>query len=102
MQTLFWHIIYRMAGVEPGSKAWEACMMPLQYMRFIVFNIFFSTCLFFFWFFPQRITNIDLHSPNQQYVVKTLGHALRRIALPPFIAKSMKPSELLLPSTTEA
>ena len=24
----------RMPGVEPGSQAWEACMMPLHYMRF--------------------------------------------------------------------
>ena len=23
----------RMPGVEPGSQAWEACMMPLHYMR---------------------------------------------------------------------
>ena len=23
----------RMLGVEPGSQAWEACMMPLHYMR---------------------------------------------------------------------
>ena len=22
-----------MPGVEPGSQAWEACMMPLHYMR---------------------------------------------------------------------
>ena len=25
----------RMPGVEPGSQAWEACMMPLHYMRFL-------------------------------------------------------------------
>ena len=25
--------IVRMPGVEPGSQAWEACMMPLHYMR---------------------------------------------------------------------
>ena len=25
--------IMRMPGVEPGSQAWEACMMPLHYMR---------------------------------------------------------------------
>ena len=24
----------RMPGVEPGSQAWEACMIPLHYMRF--------------------------------------------------------------------
>ena len=24
----------RMPGVEPGSQAWEACMMPLHYMRY--------------------------------------------------------------------
>ena len=24
----------RMPGVEPGSQAWEASMMPLHYMRF--------------------------------------------------------------------
>ena len=23
----------RMPGVEPGPQAWEACMMPLHYMR---------------------------------------------------------------------
>ena len=23
----------RMPGVEPGSQAWEACMIPLHYMR---------------------------------------------------------------------
>ena len=23
----------RMPGVEPGTQAWEACMMPLHYMR---------------------------------------------------------------------
>ena len=23
----------RMPGIEPGSQAWEACMMPLHYMR---------------------------------------------------------------------
>ena len=23
----------RLPGVEPGSQAWEACMMPLHYMR---------------------------------------------------------------------
>ena len=23
----------RMPGVEPGSQAWEACMMPLHYVR---------------------------------------------------------------------
>ena len=23
----------RTPGVEPGSQAWEACMMPLHYMR---------------------------------------------------------------------
>ena len=27
----------RMPGVEPGSQAWEACMMPLHYMRFWIF-----------------------------------------------------------------
>jgi hypothetical protein len=27
----------RMPGVEPGSQAWEACMMPLHYMRLIGF-----------------------------------------------------------------
>ncbi len=26
-------LILRMPGVEPGSQAWEACMMPLHYMR---------------------------------------------------------------------
>ena len=25
-----------MPGVEPGSQAWEACMMPLHYMRFAI------------------------------------------------------------------
>ena len=25
--------LMRMPGVEPGSQAWEACMMPLHYMR---------------------------------------------------------------------
>ena len=25
----------RMPGVEPGSQAWEACIMPLHYMRFV-------------------------------------------------------------------
>ena len=25
----------RMPGVEPGSQAWEACMMPLHYMRHV-------------------------------------------------------------------
>ena len=24
----------RMPGVKPGSQAWEACMMPLHYMRY--------------------------------------------------------------------
>ena len=31
-----WHTQYqpvRMPGVEPGSQAWEACMIPLHYMR---------------------------------------------------------------------
>ena len=27
----------RMPGVEPGSQVWEACMMPLHYMRLIGF-----------------------------------------------------------------
>ena len=27
------HVFMRMPGVEPGSQAWEACMMPLHYMR---------------------------------------------------------------------
>ena len=27
------HKAMRMPGVEPGSQAWEACMMPLHYMR---------------------------------------------------------------------
>ena len=26
-------VLLRMPGVEPGSQAWEACMMPLHYMR---------------------------------------------------------------------
>jgi hypothetical protein len=25
--------LVRMPGVEPGSQAWEACMIPLHYMR---------------------------------------------------------------------
>ena len=29
----------RMPGVEPGSQAWGACMMPLHYMRSCVFFI---------------------------------------------------------------
>ena len=28
--------IMRMPGVEPGSQAWEACMMPLHYMRLLL------------------------------------------------------------------
>ena len=28
-----------MPGVEPGSQAWEACMMPLHYMRILSFGI---------------------------------------------------------------
>ena len=28
----------RMPGVEPGSQAWEACMMPLHYMRHAVYG----------------------------------------------------------------
>jgi hypothetical protein len=28
----------RMPGVEPGSQAWEACMMPLHYMRHVNFQ----------------------------------------------------------------
>ena len=31
-----WHQLLtkmRMPGVEPGSQAWGACMMPLHYMR---------------------------------------------------------------------
>ena len=33
----------RMPGVEPGSQAWEACMMPLHYMRHdIMINLLFS------------------------------------------------------------
>ena len=27
------HVTMRTPGVEPGSQAWEACMMPLHYMR---------------------------------------------------------------------
>ena len=26
--------VVRTPGVEPGSQAWEACMIPLHYMRF--------------------------------------------------------------------
>ena len=26
-------VLMRMPGVEPGSQAWEACMIPLHYMR---------------------------------------------------------------------
>ena len=33
--------VMRMPGVEPGSQAWEACMMPLHYMRPL--HIFFSS-----------------------------------------------------------
>ena len=29
----------RMPGVEPGSQAWEACMMPLHYMCFLHISI---------------------------------------------------------------
>ena len=29
--------IMRMPGVEPGSQAWEACMMPLHYVRCCIF-----------------------------------------------------------------
>ena len=25
----------RMPGVEPGSQAWEACLIPLHYMRLV-------------------------------------------------------------------
>ena len=33
----------RMPGVEPGSQAWEACMMPLHYMRHdITINLLFQ------------------------------------------------------------
>ena len=32
----------RMPGVEPGSQVWEACMMPLHYMRHGIFHTFFS------------------------------------------------------------
>ncbi len=28
--------VLRMPGVEPGSQAWEACMMPLHYMRDVI------------------------------------------------------------------
>ena len=31
-QCVVWENV-RMPGVEPGSQAWEACMMPLHYMR---------------------------------------------------------------------
>ena len=27
------HKLMRTPGVEPGSQAWEACMMPLHYVR---------------------------------------------------------------------
>ena len=29
----YWNM--RMPGVKPGSQAWEACMMPLHYMRLV-------------------------------------------------------------------
>ena len=29
----------RMPGVEPGSQAWEACMIPLHYMRIVTPNV---------------------------------------------------------------
>ena len=32
-----------MPGVEPGSQAWEACMMPLHYMRHdVMINLLFK------------------------------------------------------------
>ena len=31
---MFSQVQMRMPGVEPGSQAWEARMMPLHYMRF--------------------------------------------------------------------
>lgn len=33
----------RMPGVEPGSQAWEACMIPLHYVR--VWLGFFLICV---------------------------------------------------------
>ena len=29
----------RMPGVEPGSQAWEACMIPLHYMRLALHEV---------------------------------------------------------------
>ena len=35
----------RMPGVEPGSQAWEACMMPLHYMHYETFGSqMYSSC----------------------------------------------------------
>ena len=38
----------RMPGVEPGSQAWEACMMPLHYMRHAITNASLSLADFFY------------------------------------------------------
>ena len=32
-EALSEHRLTRTPGVEPGSQAWEACMMPLHYVR---------------------------------------------------------------------
>ena len=32
--------LLRTSGVEPGSQAWEACMMPLHYVRYVTEAMF--------------------------------------------------------------
>ena len=47
-----------MPGVEPGSQAWEACMIPLHYMRFGSLDIFVSQSVPNAWF-QKKATYIE-------------------------------------------
>ena len=46
----------RTPGVEPGSQAWEACMMPLHYVRFWHFRYVASIIS------VPRISNADIYA----------------------------------------
>ena len=38
--------LLRSPGVEPGSQAWEACMMPLHYVRYVSIAMFATSRIF--------------------------------------------------------
>ena len=46
LYSLRYTALLRTPGVEPGSQAWEACMMPLHYVRYVT-NAMFATSRIF-------------------------------------------------------